>query len=208
VVTPLSPWKGEREQPSCVFLRSDVAPTGTARSAIQRLGTRTTQRVRFATARRAILPLPKGEGRGEGNSSPLKSNLELATLATARASAVGRLWARCDNQLWLGEPVELSLQNSSGRSGWLRLVPPHPCPLPRERERASCVFLKSGVAPTGTVRFATQRRDTCTTQRVGFATQRRAILPPRGMAGWSFLVCTRNCKAVTLTPHSAAAWVI
>ncbi len=41
----------------------------------------------------AILPLPKGEGRGEGNSSPLKSNLELATLATARASTIDRLCA-------------------------------------------------------------------------------------------------------------------
>src|SRR5260370_36744860 len=28
----------------------------------------------------------------------------------------------------LGEPVELSLQNLSGRFGWLRLVPPHPGP--------------------------------------------------------------------------------
>ncbi len=30
--------------------------------------------------------------------------------------------------VWLGEPVELRLQNLSGRSGWLRLVPPHPDP--------------------------------------------------------------------------------
>ena len=79
MVTPLSPWKGEREQPSCVFLRSDVAPTGTARSAIQRLGTRTTQRARFATARRAILPLPKGEGRGEGEAT-LETPMRLRTV--------------------------------------------------------------------------------------------------------------------------------
>src|SRR5437879_3233507 len=46
---------------------------------------------------------------------------------------------------------------------------------------ASRVFLKSGVAPAGTVRSPIQRRDTRTTQRVGFATQRRAILPlPKG----------------------------
>jgi hypothetical protein len=30
----------------------------------------------------------------------------------------------------MGEPVELSLQNPSGRFGWLRLLPPHPSPLP------------------------------------------------------------------------------
>ena len=81
--------------------------------------------------------------------------------------------------------------------------------LPTFKELLKDYSFKSGVAPTGTVRFATQRRDTCTTQRVGFATQRRTILPPprEGREG-SFLVCTRNCKAVTLTPHSAAAWVI
>jgi hypothetical protein len=30
-----------------------------------------------------------------------------------------------------GKPVELSLQDSYGRFGWLRLVPPHPIPLPQ-----------------------------------------------------------------------------
>src|SRR3989442_24565 len=51
-----------RERASCVFLKSEVAPTGPVRSAIERRDTRTTARVRFATQRRAILPLPKGEG--------------------------------------------------------------------------------------------------------------------------------------------------
>jgi hypothetical protein len=88
----LSLW--EREQACCVFLGSDVTPSGTVRSAIQRRDTRTTQRVRFATKRRAILLLPKGEGWGEGNSSPLESNLELAALATVRTSAFDRLWDR------------------------------------------------------------------------------------------------------------------
>ena len=67
---------------------------GTVRPAIQCRATRKTKRVRFATKRRAILPLPKGEGRGEGNSSPLESNLELAALATVRTSAFDRLWDR------------------------------------------------------------------------------------------------------------------
>src|SRR2546428_8156326 len=31
--------------------------------------------------------------------------------------------------LLAGEPVELSMQSSSGHLGWLRLVPPHPYPL-------------------------------------------------------------------------------
>ena len=91
---PLTLALREREQACCVVLGSDVTPTGTVRSAIQRRDTRTTQRVRFATKRRAILPLPKGEGRGEGNSSPLESNLELAALATVRTSAFDRLWDR------------------------------------------------------------------------------------------------------------------
>src|SRR5713101_464333 len=59
----------ERERACCVVLGSDVTPTGTVRSAIQRRDTRTTQRVRFATKRRAILPLPQGEGRGEGEAT-------------------------------------------------------------------------------------------------------------------------------------------
>ena len=53
---------GEREPASCVILKSDLAPAGTVRSATQRRDIRTTQRIRFATQRRAILPLPKGEG--------------------------------------------------------------------------------------------------------------------------------------------------
>ena len=32
---------------------------------------------------------------------------------------------------WLGGPVESGLQDSSSRFGWLRLVPPHPYPLPQ-----------------------------------------------------------------------------
>src|SRR5229473_4603493 len=72
----------EREQACCVVLGSDVTPTGTVHSATQRRDTRTTQRVRFATKRLTILPLPKGEGRGEGNSSLLQNHLELANLAT------------------------------------------------------------------------------------------------------------------------------
>src|SRR5260370_26415646 len=44
-------------------------------------------------------------------------------------SAAGTLWAQCDNQNWLGETVGLSVQNSAGRFGCLRLVPP-PLPSP------------------------------------------------------------------------------
>jgi len=36
-----------------------------------------------------------------------------------------------DTGCWLGEPAESSLQNRSGRFGWLGLVPPHPYPLPQ-----------------------------------------------------------------------------
>ncbi len=57
----------EREAPCCVFLKSDVAPTGAVRSAIRRRDTRTTRRVGFAPKRREILP--KGEGRGEGQAT-------------------------------------------------------------------------------------------------------------------------------------------
>src|SRR5438445_7616930 len=48
-----------------------------------------------------------------------------------------RCWRAAGNLLLgsaghrLGGPVELSLQNSSGRFGWRRLVPPHPGPLPQ-----------------------------------------------------------------------------
>jgi hypothetical protein len=48
-----------------------------------------------------------------------------------------RCWRVAENLLLgstghrLGGPVELSLQDSSGRFGWLRLVPPHPYPLPQ-----------------------------------------------------------------------------
>ena len=66
----------EREQACCVVLGSDVTPTGTVRSATQRRDTQTTQRVRFATKRLTILPLPKGEGRGEGNLSLFERSLE------------------------------------------------------------------------------------------------------------------------------------
>src|SRR5258708_8132587 len=51
------------------LLKSGVVLTGTVCSAIQRPDASTTRRVRFATQRRAILPLPKGEGRGEGEMS-------------------------------------------------------------------------------------------------------------------------------------------
>src|SRR5229473_6117965 len=59
----------EREQACCVVLGSDVTPTGTVHFAIQRRDTQTTQRVRFSTKRLTILPLPKGEGRGEGEAT-------------------------------------------------------------------------------------------------------------------------------------------
>ena len=67
--TTLAFSRSEREPASGVFLKPGVAPAGTARSAIQPRDTRTTWRVRLATQRRAILPLPKGEGRGEGEKS-------------------------------------------------------------------------------------------------------------------------------------------
>ena len=68
--------------------------------------------------------------------------------------------------LWTGESVACgSPSPRGGGTGILRL-------------------LKSGVVLTGTVRSAIQRRDASTTQRVRFATQRRAILPlPMGGPG-------------------------
>src|SRR2546425_211781 len=65
---PLTLTLREREPPCCVFLNSDVAPTGTVRSPIRRRDTRTAQRFRFASKRRGILPLPKGRGEGEATS--------------------------------------------------------------------------------------------------------------------------------------------
>jgi hypothetical protein len=121
-----------------------------------------------------MLTLAPSDGDGEmrGRSSRFRNNLELAELARAAASAIARLFARCDSQRRLGEPVELSRQYSSGcdwkwvrgcrlkpafrpqwnagfsrqprsahshlttpyssgRFGWLSLVPPHPRPLPQ-----------------------------------------------------------------------------
>jgi hypothetical protein len=57
------------ETPVRLRIADELNDTGTVRSAIQGRDTRTTQRVRCATQRRAILPLPKGEGRGEGEKS-------------------------------------------------------------------------------------------------------------------------------------------
>src|SRR6266853_1753594 len=121
----LSP--GEREPASCVFVRSGVASVVTVRSAIQRRDSRTTQRVRFATQRRAILPRPKGEGRGEGETTPeTPTPLTPVVLSGCREICV---WVA--QGTGSGGPVELSLQDSSDRCGWLRLVPPHPYPLPQ-----------------------------------------------------------------------------
>jgi hypothetical protein len=61
----LSRW--ERELASRVLPMSDVAPAATVHRAIQRRDARTTQWLRFAPARRAILPLPKGWGEGEAS---------------------------------------------------------------------------------------------------------------------------------------------
>ncbi len=88
----------EREQPSCVFLKPGVAPTGTVRSAIQGRDTRTTQRVRFATQRRAILPLPKGEGRGEGEKSRPRLPDPCATLGRHPVPFQGA--RECGTEVW------------------------------------------------------------------------------------------------------------
>ncbi len=70
LMQPCEERAGERGQPSSTFLKSQAAPIGTVRAAIQLRDTRTTQRVRFATQQRAILSLPKGEGRVRGKERP------------------------------------------------------------------------------------------------------------------------------------------
>src|SRR6266571_2765122 len=75
------------------------------------------------------------------------------------------------------ETVGRSLQNSSGHFGWCVAFPLTLALSRRERELASRVFLRSDIAPTGTVRFVIQRRDDRTTQRLRFAPARWAILP-------------------------------
>src|SRR6266568_2537212 len=47
-----------------------LKPALSCQPAIQHRDVRTAHRVRFATKRRSILPLPKGEGRGEGEVAP------------------------------------------------------------------------------------------------------------------------------------------
>src|SRR5260370_19915422 len=59
-----------------------------------------------------------------------------------------------------------------------------PWPSPREREPASSVFLKSDVAPSGSMRSAFRRRDTRTTPRARLATQLAGDSPsPQGRGG-------------------------
>src|SRR5713101_2813531 len=87
-----------------------------------------------------------------------------------------------------------SAKHSPSRLGWLSLVPPHPGPLPQGEGTGILRLLKSGVVLTGTVRSAIQLRDASTTQRVRFATQRRAILPlPKG-----FLLPTNDLRCLYL----------
>src|SRR2546428_412976 len=69
---------------------------------------------------------PGGEGRGEGEGSPRRTNA-LANGRWAQLRSPHNAAGHC----WLGETVGLSLQNSSSRFVWRRLVPPHPCPLPQ-----------------------------------------------------------------------------
>ena len=108
----------------------ELNDTGTVRSAIQRRDTRTTQRGRFVTKRREILPLPKGEGRGEGERT-LETPMPLAIYASRSRRVAGNLFLGSrGHQLW--GPIELTLQSSSGRFGSLRLVP-SPLPSPSGR---------------------------------------------------------------------------
>ncbi len=88
------------------------------------------------SAKHSRSPRRSGEGRGEFVSTVQPSGIGDAC-ARARFHSRQALGSM-RRQLWLGEPVELSLQNSSGRFGWLRLVPPHPLALSlREREHRS-----------------------------------------------------------------------
>src|SRR6266704_2933857 len=169
----------EREQACCVVLGSDVTPTGTVRSAIQRRDTRTTQRVRFATKRRAILPLPKGEGRGEGNSSPLESNLELAALATVRTSAFDRLWDR-----WMAN-FDCERRSSCG------------CKI-RPAVLVGCVSFPLTLALS--LRERGPRIPRCDkSRRSGLAKGRRTILPLHWGGPGPFPFCSCRRKAVTVT---------
>ncbi|SRR6266568_852190 len=131
----LSPWEraGVRGKQRSKHQRACELPTNTTTKApcaqgAQRRDTRTIQRVQFAPERRAILPLPKGEGQGEGETT-LETPTRLAAYAGPSSSVSGNLFLGSPGP-WLVEPVGSCWQNSSGRFGWRRLVPPHPDPLP------------------------------------------------------------------------------
>src|SRR5216683_2311931 len=104
------------------------------------------------------LSLAEGERPRLRGKQPSKHQLRFAVDASRSSSVSGNLFLDSTGYL-LGEPVELSLQNSSGRFGWWRLVPPHPYPLPQGEGTAILRLLKSGIVLTGTVRSAIQRRD-------------------------------------------------
>jgi len=89
-------------------------------------------------------PSPRGEGRGEGEGSARKTN----ALANCRWTQLGSRHD-ADGRGWLGETVELSLQNSSGRFGWRRLVPPHPGPPAGTGNWHLASFLLSGAFQAG-----------------------------------------------------------
>ena len=78
------------------------------------------------------------------------------------------------------KPVDVGSARGRKRIGVSSVPSPSPRPLPWGGNAASCVFIKAGVAPAGTVRSAIRGRDTRTTQRARFATQRRTILPLLG----------------------------
>src|SRR5258708_5222137 len=82
---------------------------------------------------------------------------------------------------WLEEPVEVSSQNSSGRVGWLRLVPLTLALSRREREH----------------RIPRRDESTCS----GLAQARRAILPlPKGEGGVRGKQHSKKQCAWRLTP--------
>ena len=76
-----------------------------------------------------VIESPKGEGRGEGERT-LETPMRLAADASGSWRVAGNLYLDSTGHR-LGGPAELSLQDPSGRFGWVRLVPPHPCLLPQ-----------------------------------------------------------------------------
>src|SRR5712664_1675218 len=100
VVNSLSHWKGERRSVGAlsvdlvnVVATSPLTPARSLRKREHRIPRRDESKCSgLANARRAILPLPKGEGRGEGEA-PLETAMRLRprALPPSRGSALDEI---------------------------------------------------------------------------------------------------------------------